>query len=566
MRCTSVSSAVLSSRARFARRHLVAALAVASTLLLALGLVATHADDRPASKAKSTATAVGTTAVVAQAHGIEKKNGALTLSVRKRKPSGDGSDLGAATIRVESQSWQPKQTAVIICDMWDKHWCDNATARVAEMAPRMNQVVKSLRDRGVFVIHAPSDTLDFYKDTPQRLRAMNAKAAKNQPEGINGACRKLDGEPAFPIDDSDGGCDCETPVKSFKAWSRQIAAIEVAEADAVTSLGGEIWNLLEERGIQNVLLMGVHTNMCVSARPFGLRNLNRAGKNAVLVRDLTDSMYNPAKKPFCSHRRGTELVIGHIETYIAGSVDSRELLGQSTAPHVVFMIGEDEYETWETLPAFAKSELEPRGMKCTFVHADKQDKNLFPGLEVVRGADLLVVSVRRRTPSVAQLNLVRDYLQAGRPVVGIRTSSHAFALRDGKPAEGYATWPEFDAEVWGGDYKGHYGKTDVPQITAFGEATTHPALAGVTPFPFEAKHSLYKNQSLKPGTTPLLVGRHAGLTAPEFVAWTNSYKSGRAFYTSLGAPGDFAVPQFRTLLLNGMYWAMEQPASPSATR
>src|SRR4051812_38791076 len=64
--------------------------------------------------------------------------------------------------------WEPKKTAVVICDMWDAHWCKGAAERVTEMAPAMNLAVKQAREQGVLIIHAPSETMDFYKDTPQR--------------------------------------------------------------------------------------------------------------------------------------------------------------------------------------------------------------------------------------------------------------------------------------------------------------------------------------------------------------------------------------------------------------
>ena len=73
-------------------------------------------------------------------------------------------------------TWRADQTAIVVCDMWDKHWCPTATARVAEMAPRMNLVLKAARDKGVLIIHCPSDTMEFYKDTPQRKRAQAAPA------------------------------------------------------------------------------------------------------------------------------------------------------------------------------------------------------------------------------------------------------------------------------------------------------------------------------------------------------------------------------------------------------
>src|SRR5215510_10194903 len=86
-------------------------------------------------------------------------------------------------------------------------------------------------------------------------------------------------------------------------------------------------------------------------------------------------------------------------------------------PHVVFMIGEDEYHTLET-----------QGYRITIVQQDAQDKNNFPGLvDALRSADLLFVSVRRRTPPVDQMKAIRTYLEAGKPLVGIRTACHAFA-------------------------------------------------------------------------------------------------------------------------------------------
>src|SRR5580765_7024861 len=95
------------------------------------------------------------------------------------------------------------------------------------------------------------------------------------------------------------------------------------------------------------------------------------------------------------------------------------------SPHVVFMIGEDEYHTWETLPEFADRDLKPRGYRVTIVNEDAADKNSFPGLvDALRTADLLVVSVRRRTPLSEQLGAVRAHLAAGKPLVGIRTACH----------------------------------------------------------------------------------------------------------------------------------------------
>ena len=163
------------------------------------------------------------------------------------------------------------------------------------------------------IIHAPSDTLDFYKDTPFRLRMQRAPAVK-PPVPISRSCR-LDParEGALPIDDSKGGCDDPVPVGSFKAWSREHPVLDMVGFDGVTDNGEEVFNVCEQEGIKNIIVMGVHTNMCVLGRSFGIRQMTMLGKNVVLARDLTDAMYDPRERPYVSHTRGTDLVIEHIE-------------------------------------------------------------------------------------------------------------------------------------------------------------------------------------------------------------------------------------------------------------
>lgn len=218
------------------------------------------------------------------------------------------------------EEWPARKVAIIVCDMWDRHWCDGATQRVDELAPAMNRVLTAARSKGVTIVHAPSDTMEFYKAYPQRLWATQAPAAREP------ALKQRPAEPELPIDDSDQGC--AEGGEPHKAWSRQHPAIEIGEDDAISDSGTEIYNLFQELGIEHVVVMGVHTNMCILARSFGLRRMVEMGVNTVLVRDLTDSMYNPAKAPFVSHFEGTELVVQHIETYICPSIESKDLSGE----------------------------------------------------------------------------------------------------------------------------------------------------------------------------------------------------------------------------------------------
>jgi len=233
---------------------------------------------------------------------------------------------GVWRTEAKAMEWDPAKTALVICDMWNEHWCKGATERVGEMAPRMNEVVKAARARGVFIIHAPSDTMKFYEGAPQRQRAQNAPKA-TPPVPLKGWCH-LDPakEAPLPIDDSDGGCDEDPKCKEGGPWKRQIAAIEIAEQDAITD-SAEAYNLMQERGIENVIVMGVHANMCVLGRPFSIRQMVGVGKNVVLMRDMTDTMYNSRRRPFVSHFRGTDLIVQHVERYWCPSITSADFLG-----------------------------------------------------------------------------------------------------------------------------------------------------------------------------------------------------------------------------------------------
>jgi type 1 glutamine amidotransferase len=228
--------------------------------------------------------------------------------------------------------------------------------------------------------------------------------------------------------------------------------------------------------------------------------------------------------------------------------------------HIVFMIGEDEYQTWDTLPEFAERNLKPQGYRLTIVHADKTDKNNFPGLvEALRTADLLVVSVRRRTPPTAQLDAVRAYLASGKPLVGIRTACHAFALRPADPpVDGaHAAWQEFDPQVLGGHYTNHHPAGPITTVSVAPGGAKSEILNGVSVKSLVGAGSLYKVAPLEKGTTPLLMGTIPGQPA-EPIAWTHEYgpKHARIFYTSFGHPDDFKNNEFRRLLTNAIAWGL----------
>jgi nicotinamidase-related amidase len=263
----------------------------------------------------------------------------LKLSERYRVRT--GTRLEALHRHIE---WDPKETALIVCDMWDQHHCPNAVVRVKEMAPRMNQVLEKARARGVFIIHAPSSCMDAYKGHPARKRARAAPPAANLPKDIAAWCNKIPAEEAakYPIEQRDGLTDCDCPDAEQKAYDKELLALgrnprapwksqtdllKIHDEDAISDSGVEIWNLLEQRRIKNVILVGVHANMCVLGRPFGLRQMVKNGKKTVLMRDMTDTMYNPKRRPHVSHFEGTRLIIEYIEQVVCPTITSDQMLG-----------------------------------------------------------------------------------------------------------------------------------------------------------------------------------------------------------------------------------------------
>ena len=252
-----------------------------------------------------------------------KVPGTLALRARSRREEPPGSVRASERVL----HWDVAQTAIIICDMWDTHTCNLSAQRVAAMAPRMNQVVSASRSLGVMIIHAPSDTMKHYEGTPQRLRMQRAPMASSSTPILTRCPRDPAEERNFPIDDTAGGCD-DPIVKDWTGpypWTREHPALDVVGFDGVSESGQEIFNYCKQEGITNIALMGVHTNICILNRSFGIRQMTRLGFQVVLVRDLTDTMYDPRTRPFVSHARGTELVIEHIESDWCPSIMSEDL-------------------------------------------------------------------------------------------------------------------------------------------------------------------------------------------------------------------------------------------------
>jgi len=255
-----------------------------------------------------------------------KVAGVLRLNLRERTEAAPG----AKEVKMVERTvdWEVSKTAILVIDMWDGHYCRSAAQRVGVMVPRMNRVLTAARNHGVMIIHAPSGTMNMYADTPYRKRMQQTPAATPPEAWDFKKWRDLDPsrEPALPVDTEECSCDDPVVLTRVRRYNRQHAGLDIIGYDGISDSGQEIYNFCEAEGITNVVIMGVHTNMCVLGRPFGIRAMIGLGRNVVLVRDLTDAMYDPRQPPHVSHTRGTELVIEHIERHWCPSILSDDLL------------------------------------------------------------------------------------------------------------------------------------------------------------------------------------------------------------------------------------------------
>lgn len=218
---------------------------------------------------------------------------------------------------------------------------------------------------------------------------------------------------------------------------------------------------------------------------------------------------------------------------------------------VVFIIAEDEYRAAETLPKFAADHLpQSEGYQVSFLTQDSSNKYRIPGMAQVAEADLVVLYVRRRSLPPEDMAHFRNYLSEGRPLIALRTSSHAWDTRNRGP-QGQVEWKAFDPEVLGGNYHGHHRNGIESKISIVPGMSAHPILTGVNAQRLIGKGSLYKASPLAANTQVLLTGKIVQEPA-EPILWLRRYGGSHIIYTSLGHIGDFEQPHFNRLLKNSV--------------
>ncbi len=219
-------------------------------------------------------------------------------------------------------------------------------------------------------------------------------------------------------------------------------------------------------------------------------------------------------------------------------------VGQEQKPlRVCLVSGAAEYETHKTMPILQKYLEAKYPVRCT--RAFSTSESDLPGLENLDSCDVMVLYTRRLKLQGDQLERIKRYCLAGKPIVGIRTASHAIQ-----------TWLDLDNEVLGGNYKNHYKEGPKTQLQIVKGAEKHPVLAGVRAY--ASAGSLYRNKGLASDVNVLLNGTIPNEEEP--IAWTRQYKGARIFYTSLGHQKDFEEENFLRLIGNAVLWASHREA------
>jgi len=275
------------------------------------------------------------------------------------------------------------------------------------------------------------------------------------------------------------------------------------------------------------------------------------------------------------------LFAGSIDAIIAAS-------GPNSGKRIVLISGDEEYRSEQVLPQLAKILTVRHGFECTVLFAiDAKDGTInpdqrdnIPGLEALERADLMVIFTRFRDLPDAQMKHIVDYVDSGRPIVALRTATHAFDLKNSKTYQRYS----WNSREWDGgfgrqvlgetwiDHHGDHGKQSTRGIVAGGQEG-HPILRGIHSGDIWVPTDVYKVRLPLPGDSqPLILGQVLEGMNPSDppvagakndpmmpVAWTKTYSrksSARVFTTTMGAAEDLENESLRRLIVNACFWAM----------
>jgi hypothetical protein len=263
--------------------------------------------------------------------------------------------------------------------------------------------------------------------------------------------------------------------------------------------------------------------------------------------------------------------------------------GAGLGKSVVLISGDEEYRTEEGLPQLGKILAKHHGFRATVLFAiapdgtiDPNKQDNIPGLEALRTADLMIIGTRFRNLPDDQMKEIVDYVESGRPIIGLRTATHAFSIESGKKYARYS----FNSKEWDGGFgrqvlgetwishHGHHNVEGTRGLIAPG-AESHPILRGIKDGDIWGETDVYGVRLPLPGDSkPLILGQvidtmtATGKPVPGAkndpmmpVAWVKTFtgesgKPARVFTTTMGAATDMISEGTRRMLVNATYWAV----------
>lgn len=243
----------------------------------------------------------------------------------------------------------------------------------------------------------------------------------------------------------------------------------------------------------------------------------------------------------------------------------------SETPHIVFVTGDEEYRSEESMPMLARILANRYDFEVTVLYAltdgiiDPNRQDNIEGLEVLEDADMMVMYTRFRNLPDEQVRYILDFAESGRPMAGFRTATHAFSYGDDHPNHHLDfEWPQ---QVFGLPWISHHGGQNSTDVFIHEENEGHPVLSGVEPF--HGRSWLYHATTLLDDVETLLYGRAVEgaepggdyFDDPHTVAWVHHYEgdhgTSRVFFTTLGHPYEFFDENMRRLAIQGIFWALE---------
>lgn len=290
-------------------------------------------------------------------------------------------------------------------------------------------------------------------------------------------------------------------------------------------------------------------------------------------------------------------ILSLLSALMCSSVATAQLVyeggeGPGKGKHIVFLASDHEYRSEEACPALARILSKHHGFRCTVVfgidgkgHIQAGSSNL-PGIEALKDADLFFVFARFLHPSVEQMQPIIDYLERGGPVLGLRTSSHAFQIKGNSPIAKYSYDSKvagyekgFGHQVLGNTWIGHYGENhkQATRIQLVESQKSHPILRGVKDgaYVYAGAYEAIAGADFTviANSQPMVsMDPKADLDAtrpPMPCTWTREYtspsgKKGRVFHSTQGASQDMLDDNYRRMVLNGVFWtlSMEKDIKP----